>query len=263
MYIMSGLANTSPLKHPSRRCADCQQLLTLFHTHFNRDDFTSICSPFFGGGSFEFCIQNLHGYRILANELSRPIYCLWDAIKYNRDQVILRLSEVKMNQETFKNSKQQVLEAYQDSDEIEVAVGLLVLNRCGTGDSLIPDQFESYMAKTNFTENCIRDVSALNLNMFYMYCGEGQSFINSYCTRNTDFLFVDPPSYKSKHANGSIDEWSPSKHLLLCKTMQRITGWMLIYDDCPEIRELYKGYLIIPFEGNYGHEIVIISKKKD
>ena len=50
--------NKSPLRYPGGKTRACKPLDIILNEEFDISSFKSISSPFFGGGSFEFYIQN-------------------------------------------------------------------------------------------------------------------------------------------------------------------------------------------------------------
>ena len=50
--------NISPLRYPGGKTRACKKLDEILNTNFNIENIKTIVSPFFGGGSFEFFLQN-------------------------------------------------------------------------------------------------------------------------------------------------------------------------------------------------------------
>ena len=48
------MQNKSPLRYPGGKTRACKVLEALVTEHFDLNEFTTLVSPFFGGGSFEF-----------------------------------------------------------------------------------------------------------------------------------------------------------------------------------------------------------------
>ena len=55
---MDNITNKSPLRYPGGKTRACKKLDIIMKEHFNIGDYDNLISPFFGGGSFEFYIQN-------------------------------------------------------------------------------------------------------------------------------------------------------------------------------------------------------------
>ena len=57
--------NKSPLRYPGGKTRACKKLEVILNKKYNIDNFNNVISPFFGGGSFEFYIQNNYNLNIL------------------------------------------------------------------------------------------------------------------------------------------------------------------------------------------------------
>lgn len=97
---------------------------------------------------------------------------------------------------------------------------------------------------------------------------EQQSFEQTISEANGEFLFCDPP-YLIKSALYGIkgDTHKGFDHCKLANLLQSYKGdFLLCYNDCPAIRELYSGFGIYPRDWSYGmgkskksNEIVITN----
>jgi DNA adenine methylase len=52
--------NVSPLRYPGGKTRACKILDQIVVDNFDIEDINNIISPFFGGGSFEFYMQNIY-----------------------------------------------------------------------------------------------------------------------------------------------------------------------------------------------------------
>lgn len=73
--------NISPLRYPGGKTRACKYLNEILKNNFNISKFNKIISPFLGGGSFEFYIQNNYGLDIIANDKFYPLYNFWKNCK--------------------------------------------------------------------------------------------------------------------------------------------------------------------------------------
>ena len=81
------------------------------------------------------------------------------------------------------------------------------------------------------------------------------------------FMYLDPPYYIKNTLYGvKGDKHKDFEHELLYQVLKDKGNWIMSYNDCEEIRELYKNYKIINLEWAYGmntskqsSEILIIS----
>ena len=69
--------NVSPLRYPGGKTRACKIIDDVIMNHFNLQNFDVIISPFFGGGSFEFYLQNKYGLKLIVNDKFTPLYNFW------------------------------------------------------------------------------------------------------------------------------------------------------------------------------------------
>ena len=79
--IMNQISNKSPLRYPGGKTRACKKLEPIMKEHFDISDFDNLVSPFFGGGSFEFHIQNNYQLNIIENDKFFTLYIFWNTCK--------------------------------------------------------------------------------------------------------------------------------------------------------------------------------------
>ena len=83
-------------------------------------------------------------------------------------------------------------------------------------------------------------------------------FTDAIAQHKDSFLYLDPP-YKSKYSlygyKGSMHKGFD--HAALAAMLKKRDRWILSYNDCPEIRELYKGtpFFRLPVSTVYQHAV--------
>lgn len=77
------LQNTSPLRYPGGKTRACKKLDEILNANFNMKLCNTVVSPFFGGGSFEFYLQNKYKLNIICNDKFTPLYNFWNICKDN------------------------------------------------------------------------------------------------------------------------------------------------------------------------------------
>jgi DNA adenine methylase len=97
---------------------------------------------------------------------------------------------------------------------------------------------------------------------------DGIEFIDNLDSEKTLF-FIDPP-YFAKGRMLYLSGLDVAYHVALSERLKEMpeAAWVLSYDDCPEIRRMYRGWATIrPFSLRYaaaerrsGHEILIVPK---
>jgi hypothetical protein len=62
--ISNNTNNISPLRYPGGKTRACKIINNILLQYFDINNFDTIISPFFGGGSFEFYLQNNYGLKL-------------------------------------------------------------------------------------------------------------------------------------------------------------------------------------------------------
>jgi DNA adenine methylase len=153
-------------------------------------------------------------------------------------------------------------------DDIQKAAYYFVINRCSFSGATLSGGYSNEAANKRFTENSILNLSNLNLSKCKFYNYDFEKFITKKM-KDKCFLFLDPPYYlqeKSKLYGNNGDLHETFDHSKLYTIIKNYTNWMLCYNDCAFIRDLYKDYQIIDVDWNYGmnkskksSEIIILS----
>ena len=74
--------NKSPLRYPGGKTRACKILDKIVSEHFNMKEKKILISPFLGGGSFEFYLQNKYNLDIIANDKFHPLFTFWKFCKH-------------------------------------------------------------------------------------------------------------------------------------------------------------------------------------
>ena len=259
--------NTSPLRYPGGKTRARKILDNILTKYFDISLFDTIISPFFGGGSFEFYLQNKYHKRIIANDKFTPLYNFWKQVQNNKDLLCSLLrTKREVDKEKFYYYRKKIIENA-DSDLLN-AIYFFIINRCSFSGATLSGGFSYQSSNKRFTESSIDRINQLNLDYIDFYNLDFEDFLSSIHTTNA-LIFLDPPYYLNKSnlygTNGNMHE--SFNHQKLYETISKKKSWMITYNDCPYIRDLYKDYLIITADWKYGmnntklsSEIVIICK---
>jgi len=268
---MNDFNNKSPLRYPGGKTRACKTLDKVLCTHFDLSLFKDIMSPFFGGGSFEFYIQNKYNLNIVANDKFTPLYSFWKSCKMNKEYLCKTLFEKigSIEKKDFKQLRDQIME---EASYVYQGVMYFIINRCSFSGSTLSGGFSLESSKNRFTETSVNRIKNLNLSHFEIYNLDFQEFLNTKTSGESSLVFLDPPYYLEKKSklygkNGDMHEHFDHGKLFRCLQDQK--NWLMTYNNCPYIKELYKEFIIIETGWTYGmnktklsSEIVIIGKKK-
>lgn len=259
--------NVSPLRYPGGKTRACKILDNIVSKNFELESFDTLLSPFFGGGSFEFFFQNKYNYKLCVNDKFQPLFNFWDQIKKNKSELCNELKKIKIvNKEEFVNYRKEILN---NENKLQQALQYFIINRCSFSGATLSGGFSEESSKKRFTTSSIDKISKLNLSYTDVYNYDFEYFINNYCNEKC-LMFLDPPYYLEKKSklygtNGDLHE--NFNHEKLYEIIKDKKNWILTYNNCEFIRDLYKDYIIIDADWSYGmnksklsSEIIIISK---
>jgi DNA adenine methylase len=267
-------ANLSPLRYPGGKTRACKIIENVILQHFDITSFDTIISPFFGGGSFEFYMQNKYGVVLKVNDKFTPLYNFWKQVKINKDILCEGLREIKsVSKEQFIAYRKTIMDL--QDNILQQAIQYFVINRCSFSGSTLSGGFSEEASRKRFTQSSINKIEALDFTNIEIYNEDFYDFINTYIPALTEaqpsksLLFLDPPYYlesKSKLYGNNGDLHEGFNHNLLFELLNSKKNWVLTYNNCEYIRNLYKDYTILDVHWSYGmnttkasSEIIIIN----
>lgn len=267
---MSVINNKSPLRYPGGKTRACKIIEEIIIKYFDINNFNTIISPFFGGGSFEFYMQNKYNLRLIVNDKFTPLYNFWKEVKFNKMILCEELRKItSITKEDFMNYRKIIMSLNDNS--LEQAIYYFIINRCSFNGSTLSGGFSLEASKKRFTETSINKIELLDFTNIDIYNNDFIDFIND---NNNDkqLIFLDPPYYlekKSKLYGNNGDMHENFNHQFLFELIKTKKNWIMTYNNCDYIKNLYKDFIIIDANWSYGmnthkksSEIIIISKLK-
>jgi len=264
-YKNVSITNKSPLRYPGGKTRACKILEAVILKYFDVKKYNTLYSPFFGGGSFEFHLQNKFNFDIICNDKFKPLYTFWDVCKNNKKKLCEKLYLKKnLTKEEFSTIRTNILN---EENSLTQAYYYFIVNRCSFSGATLSGGFSKEASKKRFTKTSVDRINNLNLSKFMIYNEDFTSFINSKCLNG--IIFLDPPYYlenKSKLYGNNGDMHENFNHKLLYDTLKKKKYWIMTYNNCEFIRNLYKDFTIIEVNWVYGmnkskksSEIVILN----
>lgn len=251
-YISKKLRIKSPLRYPGGKSRAIKQILPLIPS-----DILEFREPFVGGGSVFIALsQIISKTSFWINDINNDLYCFWKEINNNIDKLIQSIQEI-----FSQNNDGRKLYLYYKNEnhkfsEYERAVRFFVLNRITFSGIADSGGYSQSAFEKRFTQSSIKRLEELKkiFNNIKVTNYDYNEVVN--ITGKNVFIFLDPPYYsvmKSKlygkkgHLHTSFD------HVRFAETMKKIKHrWLITYDDCPIIRDLFKFANITTWELQYG-----------
>jgi len=259
--------NKSPLRYPGGKTRACKKLDTILNDHFDISEFNNIVSPFFGGGSFEFHIQNNYHLNIIANDKFSPLSNFWLICKLDKESLCKELSKKidLIDKQEFIKLREKIIN---ENNSLNQSIMYFIINRCSFSGATLSGGFSLEASKKRFTKSSIENIKKLELDRFEIYNLDFEEFININQDKN-NLIFLDPPYYLEKGSklygnNGNMHD--TFDHNKLYKCLSKKINWFMTYNNCEYIKNLYKDFKIIETNWSYcmnkskvSCEIVIIG----
>lgn len=251
----AGMAVKSPLRYPGGKSRAVKQILKLIPGSVD-----AICSPFVGGGSIELACAS-RGVKVYAYDAFEPLVNFWQFLLNDA----LTLADIVKSYYPLDRSEFYSLQKrYFDlKDKMEMAAVFFVLNRA----SFSGTTFSGGMSPGHkrFTENTIKQLRSFRIDNFSVNYAD---FKDTMKKHNNDFMYLDPPYLINQKLYGNKGNMHDGfDHKGLADILNRREGWILSYNDCKAIRDLYEGNKFLLPEWAYGmnstkqsKEIIILSK---
>jgi len=227
----------SPIRYPGSKF----QALKIIYNYIKNIDCDEYWEPFLGGGAFFFA-KPIVPLSIL-NDIDEELMNFYKIIRdeNTRKKLIESVSSFKPTKENFYSLKNKIFK-----DEFNKACQYFVINRtCYSGimknanwgyddkRSLQPYKWGERLEKCG---NKLQKAELKNLDF--------RSFFEDSKKNNKSvFSFIDPPYYKADQKRAYIRSFSKSDHEDLSEILKHSglkIKFLLTYDNCQEVKELYK-----------------------
>ncbi len=101
-----------------------------------------------------------------------------------------------------------------------------------------------------FTETAIRRLAQFRSECLKV---ERLDYRDAFARYPDMFCYLDPPYWNGQKLYGRKGDMHDGfDHEGLAHRLWRRNGWVLSYNDCPEVRALYRGYCIVEPDWTYG-----------
>lgn len=251
----------SPLRYPGGKSRAINTIANLI------PDFEEFREPFVGGGSvFIYAKQKFKDKKFWINDLYFDLYKFWEVSQKDIQNLI---SQIYLWREKFDDGKQLhkfLNENLMSFNDLERAAAFFIYNRITFSGTSLSGGFSQAAFEERFTESSIqrlRDISQVlsdavitNYDYSDVVKKEGENV----------FIFLDPPYYSATKSalygkNGNLHK--SFDHERFAETMKSCNHkWLITYDDCEYIRELFSFAKIIPWNLTYGMRNVNVSSSQ-
>ena len=195
-----------------------------------------VCSPFFGGGAVELSLCGL-GVEVDGYDLFPPVANFWSQILDDRDSVADAVREIKSSlcNETFRE-----MQAKPHIDGVRAAAEYFVLNRVSFNSLVYFGNMRPENAR-KFTDAVVDRLAAFKAPGLRVSRKDYRDTIPGH---GDDFLFLDPPY---PEVDGRLygvrgTHHRNFDHAALADILRGRGNWILTYNNCQTVRDLYAGH---------------------
>ncbi|MEO8210036.1 MAG: DNA adenine methylase, partial [bacterium] len=251
----NALSNRSPLRYPGGKTRAVEIITSYFPKNLK-----TFLSPFLGGGSIELQVSS-QGTYVFGFDIFEPLVEFWQCLTQCPDKLAERVSSFyPLSKEDFYKLQRTQTES---EDKITRAAVYYVLNRSSfSGATLSGGMSPDHPRFTKSSIERIKSFRNTNIQV------DVANFTESLTKYESIFAYIDPPYLiKSSLYGKKGNAHKQFDHYGLSNILKNRNEWILSYNDCEEIHELYKGYKIVKPSWKYGmsnnkfsKEILIFSK---
>ncbi len=238
----------SPLRYPGGKGQMYDTIVQILQD--NHLENCNYIEPFAGGAGVALkLLSNGIVKSITLNDFDLSIYAFWYSILYDTERFIRKIITVEINMQEWK--KQRIIQLEKENVPLfDLGFSTFFLNRTNRSGIIKggviggKNQDSFYKMDCRFNKKrliaLIEKISTLK-DKITIYNLDAEDFIIQVKQKNS-FYFIDPP-YFCKGKQLYTNFFKPEDHLSLFKTIQKNLknrSWMVTYDKCDEIYQIYK-----------------------
>lgn len=248
----------TPLRYPGGKSKVADYLVSLF------PEYKEYREPFLGGGSVFLTAKGEYPEkRYWINDLYYDLYCFWLIVSDTSEDLTQVLNKIRQETKDGKELYNYCISRIQDRcTQFERALYFFIINRITFSGTSLSGGYSVESFEKRFTQSSIdRIIScapALEDNVM-LTCEDYSKLLKK--GGDGVFVFLDPPYYSATDSalygkNGELHKGFDHERFRKC-VGECQHKFLITYDDCPYIRELYKDFNIRPFEFAYGMRNVV------
>lgn len=243
----------SPLRYPGGKQKAIKQIAAMLPKKV-----LEFREPMVGGGSVYFHARSTHlAEKYWINDQFRELVAFWQIVQNKGDCARLQkdLEELRCSFQNPDEIKEYFLKAREEepSNSYRQAFLFFFFNRVTFSGTTRAGGFSRAASTNRFTASSIGRLKNLPeaLENTRVTHGDFEDVILE--PGKDTFIFLDPPYYTATRLygrNGSLHQFDHKRLSMLLKKTQH--KFLITYDDCPEIRDLYKWAGIKEWSLQYG-----------
>ncbi len=241
----------SPLRYPGGKNRAIKTISNLI------PQFEEFREPFIGGGSvFIYAKQKYPDKKFWINDLYHELFLFWEIAQTNINVIIDIVNQWKKEYSDGKLLYRYLLNNLVNFSDEEKASAFFVFNRITFSGTTLSGGYSDGAFKGRFTDSSIerltpfhkiiQNTQITNLDYEDLVKAEGEDV----------FIFLDPPYYSATKSslygkNGNLHK--SFDHIRFAEVMRNCHHkWLITYDDCEYIRDLFSFANITSWNLTYG-----------
>lgn len=236
----------SPLRYPGGKSRAVKHIVPYFP-----EDIRELCSPFLGGGSIELALAE-RNVEVYGYDSFEPLIWFWQALLEAPDALADSADDLRKAHADYKTARGLLREDFtsireelktQTTGSIQNAAKFYALNRSSFSGATLSGGWSKRASYARFTDSSIERIREFREPKLHI---AARDFKESIAAHPNTFLYLDPPYLLAKDkatlygTNGNTHRGFD--HLGLANMLKKRDGWILSYNNCPEILKLYKNY---------------------
>lgn len=246
----------SPLRYAGGKNRATKHLIKYLPKNIHEQ---KVISPFFGGGSFEFYLNSL-GCEVKGYDIFDLLVNYWQIQLKNGKEIANILENYENNKSFYMKHKEIVKDHFTGkkiiTDRIQLAADYFYSHNCSYGPMFLGWWSSIYDDRKKY-DSMVDRVRNFKPNKISVHC---KPFSQSLKNTGESFIYLDPPYFLNNdkmqiglypNRNFPIHH-KGFDHEDLAKMVRKHKGlFMLSYNDCEEVKDLYKGYYFYYPKWNY------------
>ena len=230
----------SPLRYPGGKSRAVKHIRP-----YIPPDIDQLCSPFLGGASVELSYA-ADGIAVHGSDAFEPLINFW---RFAQSDAARLAERVRHHHPLLKSHFYNLQKSYRNlSDPLEQAAVFFVLNRSSFSGTTLSGGMSP--GHPRFTPTAITRLERFANHRLQV---DHLDYREALARHPDTFLYLDPPYANGQRLYGHRGDMHDNiDHRELAEALYRRSGWVLSYNDCPEIRALYRGYRIVEPGWTYG-----------
>lgn len=223
-------------------------------------------SVFYGGGSFELFLRDKYGYDIYANDGFKPVISFWSTLQKTPNRLKTEVQALKpLSKEKFIDLQGSIID---EKSTLKQAAQFYALNRSSFSGAILCGGYSKQAEDKRFTQSSIDRITSFDSSKITYTNLDFVDFIDT--VPEGEFMFLDPPYMIQSNLYGNKGDLHKNfDHVKLAEVLNARSNWMLCYNNCDDILEMYMDPAITGYEANWAYgmnkskkssEVVLVKK---